>query len=260
MIFPATLISKYQLILQPFLEDLEKLETSGIKVVVEGRITIFGGTLSMVIIDNLAVHALGGFFCNFSTVNHFCRYCDFSKVMLGNNFKSTEFVMRTKEGYQNNVRIIECDPDFASVYGLKSNSCLNSLTYFHVINGLLLDLAHDIFEGVAVDVIFHVLINFVNDGVLTINEINGNIVNFIFSQIDPNNKPVPFEIISSQNFKIKQTACEMWNLIRLLPRMLGLNIPVGNEIWACLIHFAQLVERLCASFLLIQTLLFWNQK
>ena len=65
--------------------------------------------------------------------------------------------MRTKEGYQNNVSIIEYDPDSASVYGLKSNSCLNSLTCFHVIIGLPPDLAHDVFEGVGVDVIFHVL-------------------------------------------------------------------------------------------------------
>ena len=215
----------------------------------------------MVIADNLVAHALDGFFCNFSTVNHFCRYCDFSKVMLGNNFKSTEFVMRTKEGYQNNVSIIECDSDSASIYGLKTNSCLNSLTCFHVINGLPPDLAHNVFEGVAMDVIFHVLINFVNGGVLTVNEINDNIVNFTFSQIDLKNKPAPFEIISSENFKIKQTACGMWNLIRLLPLMLGLKIPVGNEVWACLIHFAQLVERLCAnSFTHSFTLLFWNQK
>ena len=121
----------------------------------------------MVIADNLAAYVLGGFFSNFSTVNHFCRYCDFSKVMLGNNFKSIEFVMRTKEGHQNNVSIIECDPDSASVYGLKSKSCLNSLTYFHVINRLPPDLAHDVFEGVAVNIIFQVLINFGNEGVLT---------------------------------------------------------------------------------------------
>ena len=135
--------------------------------------------------------------------------------MLGSNFKSTEFVMCTKEGYQNNVSIIECDPDSASVYGLKSNACLNSLTYFHVINGLSLDLAHDVFKGVAMEVIFHVLINFVNEGVFTVNEINDNIVNFTFSQTDLKNKPVTFKIISSQNFKIKVTACEMWNLIHL---------------------------------------------
>ena len=110
------------------------------------------------------------------------------------------------------------------------------------------------------DVVLQVLINFGNEGVLTINEISNNIVNFNFSQIDLKNKPVPFKIISSENFKIKQTACEMWNLIRLLPLMLGLNIPDGNEVLGCLIHFAQLVEHLCANHLLIKTLLFWNQK
>ena len=114
--------------------------------------------------------------------------------MLVNIFKSTEFVMGTKEGYQNKVNIIECDPDSASAYWLKSNSCPTSLTYFHVINGLLPDLGH-VFEGVAVDVIFHVLINFVKKGALAINEINDNIVKFIFSQIDLKNKPVPFEIV-----------------------------------------------------------------
>ena len=63
MIFPATLISKYwyQLILQSFLEDLEKPETSGIKIVVEGRSTFFRGTLAMVTADNLAAHTLGGY-------------------------------------------------------------------------------------------------------------------------------------------------------------------------------------------------------
>ena len=121
------------------------------------------------------------------------------------------------------------------------------MIFFHVIKGLPPDLAHDVFEGVAVDDIFQVLINFVNEGDLTINEINNNIVNFNFSQTDLKNKPVPFKIISSQNFKIKQTAWEMWNLISLLLLMLGLNIPVGNELLACLIHFAQLVERLCAN-------------
>ena len=68
------------------------------------------------------------------------------------------------------------------------------MTYFHVINGLLPDLGH-VFEGVAVDVIFHVLINFVKKGALEINEINDNIVKFIFSQIDLKNKPVSLKIV-----------------------------------------------------------------
>ena len=107
----------------------------------------------------------------------------------------------------------------------------------------LIWLPPNVLEGVPVDVIFHILTNLVNKGVLTINEINNNIVNFTFSQTDFKNKLVLFKIISSQNFKIKQTACKMWNLIRLLPPMLGSNIPF----WPCLIYFAQLVEHLCAN-------------
>lgn len=33
----------------------------------------------MVVADNLASHALGGFFCNFSTVKKMCPFCNVSK-------------------------------------------------------------------------------------------------------------------------------------------------------------------------------------
>ena len=55
------------------------------------------------------------------------------------------------------------------------------------VNGLPPALSHDVFERVALDVIFHVLINFVNKGLQTINETNDYIVNFTFSQIDLKN-------------------------------------------------------------------------
>ena len=35
------------------------------------------------------------------------------------------------------------------MYGIKERSCLNDLEYFHVINGL----PHDMFEGIAVNVL-----------------------------------------------------------------------------------------------------------
>ena len=66
------------------------------------------------------------------------------------------------------------------------------------------------------DGIFHLLVNFVNEDVLIINEIKDNIVNCTFSQMDHHNKSVPFKTISSQKFQ-NQTDCEMWNLICLLP-------------------------------------------
>ena len=44
----------------------------------------------------------------------------------------------------------------------------------------------------------------------------------------------------------KETACEMWNLIRLLPLILGPHVPEGNSYWGLFINFVELVEKLCS--------------
>ena len=47
-------------------------------------------------------------------------------------------------------------------------------------------------------------------------------------------------------FKIKETACEMWNLIRMLRLILGPHVPKGNSYRDLFINFVQLVEKLCS--------------
>ena len=66
----------YNSILSPLLEDLKKLENEGISVNFQSVLHRFKGTVTMVIADNLAAHALGCFFCNFSTVQRFWRFCN----------------------------------------------------------------------------------------------------------------------------------------------------------------------------------------
>ena len=77
----SKLISKYgyQEILRPLLYDLRKLETEEIYIKFDNFVHQFYGTLTMVVADNLAAHALGVFFCNFSTVQRFCRFCNAAK-------------------------------------------------------------------------------------------------------------------------------------------------------------------------------------
>ena len=53
-------------------------------------------------------------------------------------------------------------------------------------------------------------------------------------------------MISSTTFKIKQIACEMWNLTGLFPLLFGEHISTENEVWYLCIRFCQVVERLCA--------------
>ena len=45
----------------------------------KGKITGYTKALSMLAADNLAAHAQGGLFCNFSTIQKFCRFCNVFK-------------------------------------------------------------------------------------------------------------------------------------------------------------------------------------
>ena len=72
---PPALVQKYSYkeILQPVFNDILTLETTGIEIKLGSQEHTFLGTVS---IDNLAAHALAGFYCNFSTVGRFCRFCN----------------------------------------------------------------------------------------------------------------------------------------------------------------------------------------
>ena len=153
---PSALVQKYgyKEILQPVLDDILTLETTGIEIKLASQEHTFLGTVS---IDNLAAHALAGFYCNFSTVARFCRFCNCTRDQLHGMLNLVTFFERTQVGYNNNTTNIETYPEMSSVYGIKQRSCFNSLKYYHVVDGLPPDIAHDIFEGVARDIVMLLL-------------------------------------------------------------------------------------------------------
>ena len=112
---------------------------------------------------------------------------------------------------------------------LKQNSCLNSLSYFHAIDGFPPDLAHDIFEGIQIDILTNIISELILTSQLTLGIISSAIKNFEYREIDKQNKPQEFKVISPTILKIKETACEMWNLVRLTPLMLGEYVEIDND-------------------------------
>ena len=143
--------------LEPLLIDLIILEIKDISVKYENIVHHFQGSISMVVAGNLAAHALGGHFHNFTTVSKFCRFCNFTRSQMLENFNSNEWVLSTKEAYDSNIAQLEGDPAIASAYSIKSCSPLHVLKYFHVIDGLPPDLAHDVFEGIAIDILSQIM-------------------------------------------------------------------------------------------------------
>ena len=97
----------------------------------------------------------------------------------------------------------------ASAYGLKSNSCLNELQFFHVVEGLPPDLAYDVFEGFSFDSISNILESLVTLKKCSLQEFNNILSGFEYARIDKANIPQPLKINSGISFKLKETACEM---------------------------------------------------
>ena len=167
LLFPSELTGKYgyESLIQPLIEDIKILETTSIEIAFEGRNHIFRGTVTMVVADNLALHALGGFFCNFNTVKKFCRFCNVSKQGQKEQPMRKDWKLRTRAGYDSNITQLVDNPEIVPAYRIKSNSCLNELSYFHAAEGLPPDLAHDVLEGIAVDVISDIVGAFVEKNI-----------------------------------------------------------------------------------------------
>ena len=159
LLFPSELTKKYgyHVFIEPLLYDIKVLESTGLFVKFEGKCYIFRGTVTMLVADNLAAHGLGGFFCNFSTVQRFRRFCNATKQGLIDDSNRKDWVLRTREDYDLKIRHLLDNPLMASAYGLKSKSCLNELQFFRIVEGLPPDLAHDVFEGILVDLISNIL-------------------------------------------------------------------------------------------------------
>ena len=78
LLAPSALVQKYgyKEMLKPVLDDILTLENTGIEIKLDGQEHTFLLTVSMVVADNLAAHALGRFYCTFSTVARFCQFCN----------------------------------------------------------------------------------------------------------------------------------------------------------------------------------------
>jgi uncharacterized C2H2 Zn-finger protein len=127
--------------------DLKILETEGVDV--NGKKYL--GSLVGMAGDNLGQHQIGGLTENFSTANYICRYCYTTKENL-KNFDYSVKEERTIATHARDLNQLQClnqDSKTNSYNGVKHDSILNGLKYFHTCQlGLPPCIAHDLFEGV----------------------------------------------------------------------------------------------------------------
>ena len=237
-------------VLKPVVNDLTTLSQEGVTIQrPDGSVTL-KGALVAVVADNLAAHAVGGFFESF-TSSHPCRFCVIRRDKLKTEYVFNPNSLRTPETHDVHLSLIQHDQSFQSIYGIKAKSCLSDIPYYHVVTGLPSDVMHDLLEGVVCDVLDCIIQYCITSGFITMEFLNSQIANFPYVGTNKTNKPD----VLTEPTKCRQTAAKCRCLLQLLPLMVGSKIPFYDAKWEVLlllldIHdIARLVPIKCNYYL-----------
>lgn len=227
----------FQEILKPIISDIKDLEINGIQTCMNINIK---GTLLAMVGDNLGSHQIGGFLQNFNTNNFFCRYC-YAKDFSTANY-NTILKLRNKNSYS--VDAITAEALGAAFNGIKCNSKLNDLSYYHVSNpGLPPCLAHDLYEGVVQSDFMLIINKLVKDKVFTYDIINLKIKELKLV----NGDNVSFPLIKKYD-KLNGTASQNMQLLNSFPFIVLDLVKTPNEYWNMLL----ILRKICNLCLALQ--------
>ncbi|KAK2843712.1 hypothetical protein Q7C36_011927 [Tachysurus vachellii] len=226
-------------ILQPLIDDIKILESHGIDLPFSSEKVY--GTICQITGDNLGMHGIMGFAESFSG-RHFCRLCLIEKDDSQNVYKEDDpkIILRGKELFEMHCSELQLNPQKLCVFGLKKNSTLNSLQYFHVCYNFSLDIMHDILEGVAQYEI-KLLLEYLSENVLSKPGLLSRIYAFDYGYLERKNRPTRVNLDSIGNnigLNSIQTLC----LVRNIPLIFGDIVPEGNQNWTLLLLLLQIIN------------------
>lgn len=138
------------MIISPLIKELNVLEKDRIIVkssTGEERRVYF--VMGLLLGDNLGIHQLCGFICNFSVSNYRCRYCKIHKNDLITDLQIDENLFRNKVNYETDV--LSNSPENTEI---ESRCALNALESFHISENLEGDVLHDFDKGISQDLNF----------------------------------------------------------------------------------------------------------
>ena len=180
----------FNTVLAPLERDLQQLEVEGITFNKGQEHFTIKGSLVCTCCDNLASHSIGGFIESFTTL----KPCRFGHVTLENLRNGETGALRSQTSYDNQCDAVQQFPDLSRCYGIKKPSYLNNLNFYHVVNGLPSDIAHDIFEGVGKVVLSRTITYCIQSGFYSLEYLNSVIENYPFKADDKTNRPCNLDV------------------------------------------------------------------
>lgn len=186
----------------------------------------------------MGLNSILGYTQSFSG-NYVCRWCRAHRDVLRVLTREDQSLLRDADNYQADLH-----KNNPSGTGVRQESVLNSLHFFHVTDNVTPDIMHDILEGVGSHEFKLIINSLIEEKHLSLDTLNYRISSFDYGFSDKRNQPT---LISKSELRnpdggMRQSASQMWCLLRLLPLMIGDLIPLGNKYWNLLLLLLQCME------------------
>lgn len=222
-------------VLRPLEEELQELCEKGL--IIQNQLCYV--YLCQIVGDNLGIHTLLGFSEGFMA-NFPCRRCNMHKNECKSCSSENKDLIRTKESYNNDL-----EKNCFSSTGIKFDSVLNELPYFHVVNNVSFDIMHDLLGGVVPDFLRNMLTSFITDKFISLNQLNHRIESFNYGPHYSKTKPTFFKAgFLKGDVQSNQYSSQVSCLLICLPIIIGDLIPQDNNIWELFILLREIYNLL----------------
>lgn len=213
--------------------ELKQLEENGL--IIFGRRYYF--VLTSILGDNKGINSVLGFTDSFNA-NYFCRFCTMHRDETKYAVKERELLLRNKITYEDDLK-----KKSVSETGIVEECVFNELTNFHATENYVVDIMHDIQEGVLNFEMGMMLFDFIFiDKFFSLEILNERVRSFNYGEYDKINKPT--EILES-HIKLKKlrfSASETLTFAKYLPLIIGDLIPESNEKWKLFIILRKIID------------------
>ena len=138
-----------------------------------------------------------------------CTVLETSVLCVIFQFVSEAFMPRTRETHADQCSSLDgpLHDHYATTFGLNRDSVLNTSRYFHVTEGLVPDVMHDVLEGALPLEVKELIRYLISKKTVSLSELNEALESFPYAGLDACNKPTPIALstLSSRDHLLKQT-------------------------------------------------------
>lgn len=231
--------------LHDLINVLINLEVNGINFNINGEIVNVKFVLGLLLGDNLALNSL--LECNKSfNANSYCRLCTTKKNEAENLCTEISENLRNRDNYDSDIS--KNDPQST---GLKRETILNEIPSFHFTDNQVVDMMHDLFEGVFIyDMCKAILLLIEKNKLSSLNDhqkfslvtLNLRKKNFNYGPIEIGNVSPEISLQRLQSNNLNMSARECWTFVHFFPLMFYDLVDTADDVWQFICVVVRLLD------------------